>query len=571
MKYILNGTDVTPDNILTIGLNSDFTGRPSELELSADKLIMKREAVDVIRAWLAVNGPIHGIPLQIISNSGVVLEYYVDLMDRVTYKDYSIEVPIKRRKGKDQFFDNADGTSFELMASKGTIFSLVDVPYIIVKDNAVELALTLGVSIYVLTKDLVDQIVAFSETITQIIDAVTPQTGTGVTYSIGQIATLIIKALVQLVIIGLLLTALIKMSQQFFELIFPKVRYFQACKVKELIQKGCVFLGYSLSSNLLDSISNATILPVPLVKDKGSFWDFIENDLNFAYTKGYPTAQDTTPTLGSLIRAIETQYNAKTRVVNGVVEIERRDHWINIIQNQVVPALNLQEERQNGFMYNTEEAWKRSYIHYRTDPSDLNTLDFFDPTDAEYSTEPTNIPNADLVLIKGSNDIPIPFALGIRKNKLNWIENLAKEFFEVVDEVAAAFGGATNYSGTIANRVGVLQISQQFYTVTKFLWTIGGKQPENYEQSISAPVIYNGYHVIDEINNNDYEIFEDAPVAMNEENFVNLVNYNYAEIDGKNCEILTIQYFEEQSLGIISYKSPSDWANGKTQVITINA
>ena len=571
MKFLLNGIDVTPDNVLSIGLNSDFTGRPSELELSADKLELKREAVDVIQDWLGLYGPFHGIPLTIQTNGGTSLSYYVDLMDRAEYKDFSIVVNIKRRKGKDQFFDNADGTSFELMAAKGTVFQLVDIPYIIVQDDLVSKALTLGVSIYVLTKDLIDQIIALSETITQIIDAVTPQTGTGVTFSIGQIATLVIKALLQLAIIGLLLTALIKMSEQFFELIFPKVRYFQGCKVKELITKGCQFLGYSVQSTLLNAISNATILPVPLVKDKDSFWDTLENDLNFAYTKGYPTAQDSTPTLGSLIRAIETQYNAKTRVVNGVVEIERRDYWQNLTPVQLLPALNLQDERQGVYQYNTPDVWKRTYIHYRTDFSDLNTLDFFDPTDAEYSTEPTSIPNSDLVLIKGLNDVAIPFALGIRKAKLNWLEELAKAFFEVVDELTNALGGATNYSGQIENRVGVLQLSQQFYSVTKYMWTINGKQPESYTSSISAAAIYNGWHVIDQINNNDYKVIEDAPVPMSDENFLNLINYNFANINGKPCEILTMQYFEEQSLANITYKEPYDWADGKTQVITINA
>lgn len=570
MKWILNGFEVTPRNTFDISLDSDWTGRPTELEAGTDSLKLPREGLDVIQAWINQYGPFQGIPLQCILQNGTVIEYYVDLMDGATYEDFDIIVKIKRRKGRDSFFNQADGTSFELMASKGVNFQVFDTPYIIVKDNAVELALTMAISLYVMTRETIDQIVALSETITNIIDAVTPQTGTGVTFSIGQIATLIIKALVQLAIIALLIVALVKMSEQFFELLFPKVRYFQASKVKILIQRGVEHLGYTLESNLLNSLSNLTILPVPLVKDKGSFWDFLQNDLNFAYTKGYPTGSDSTPTLGSLISFVETMYNAKTRVVNGVVQIERRDYWAGITQNQFTPALNIQGDRKNSYILNTDEAWKRTYISFEVDPSDTHTMDFFDPTDAEYSTEVSNIANDDLVLIKGLNNIKGNFAYGVRKNSLNWLEKFAKGFFEVVDEVIEAFGGNGNFAAQITNRIGVLQISQQFFSKSKIMWTIGGKQPENYESYISASAIYNNYHVINEIQNNDYKVFEDVPVRMTNNEYTAIINNNFATFDGKVCEILTMKYLEDKRLATVSYKEPFDYADGKVYTLTIN-
>jgi hypothetical protein len=197
-------------------------------------------------------------------------------------------------------------------------------------------------------------------------------------------------------------------------------------------------------------------------------------------------------------------------------------------------------------------------------------MDFFDPTDAEYSTEISNVINEDLVLIKGYNDVNIPFALGVRKNKLNWLEKIAKGFFEVVDEVVEAFGGNGNFTGQITNRIGVLQISQQFFSKTKLMYTIGGKQPEGYASIIKAGAIYQKYHRINEIQNNDFKVYFDAPVRLNSQDFVSLLNSNYAEINGKVCEILTLQYFEEKHHAIISYKEPFDYADGRVTVITLN-
>lgn len=330
MKHFLNGIEVAPRNILTIGVESDFTDRPEYLEVDTDRLILPREAVAIIQSHLATYGPFEGIPYTMITNGGDTLEYYVDLQEETLFRDFEIEVKIKKRGGKDNFFDRADGTSFELMKLKGVNFDVFDIPYILVQDNAVMIALTLGVTIYVLAKEVIQQTIDISTGITNIIDAVTPQTGVGVTFSIGQIATMIIKVIVQIAILALVLIALIKMIEQFFELIFPKVRNFLGCKVKRLLEQSCNYLGYQFESTLLDGISGLTILPVPLVKEKESFWDTIANDLNFAYTKGYPTASDSTPMLGQLLTELEGQFNARTTVRDGVVHFEIRNYFLQV-------------------------------------------------------------------------------------------------------------------------------------------------------------------------------------------------------------------------------------------------
>jgi hypothetical protein len=570
MKHYLNGIEVSPRNILSIGVTNNFEDRPEYLEVDADKLILPRESLEIIQQHLLTYGPFEGIPYNLVMSTGETIEYYVDLQEDCIFRDYEIEVKIKKRGGKDNFFDQADGTTWELMAKKGVQFQPFDIPYIINPPDPIPAMIGLGVSIYVITKDTIAQIEALSNTITNIIDSATPEVGSGATTDPAEIATLVVKALLQIAILALTLVALLKLSQQIFELIFPKVRYFQGHKVKALLKLGCQYLGYQFESSLLDGLSGLTICPVPLVKNKGSFWDFLQNDLNFAYTKGYPTASDTTPTIGSLLTALETTFNARTRVRNGVVRLENRLYWQDIANQAIVPALNLQENRQSEYRYNTEEIWKRYYVHYQTDFSDLNTVDYFDPTDAEYSTEPVLVGNADLVTIKGLNDVSIPFAMAVRKSTLNILEKLAKEFFEFVDEVVSAFGGNSNLAALIENRLGVMLITSQFYSVSKLMYTIGGKQPSNYDSIIKASVIYDNYHSINEIAVNDFKIFSDAPVRMTPQDFISLMNNNYVEIEGVICEVLSVNYKDEESIATITYKQPFNWANGKTNVLTIN-
>jgi hypothetical protein len=565
MRHFLNDIEIAPRNLFDIGVISDFTDRPSELELNVDKLILPREGMSIIQQHIATQGVFEGIPYRVEMEPGISLEYYVDLTEEAVFRSYEIEVKIKRRKGKDQFFERADGTSFELMAKKGVQFQFIDIPYVIIKDNQLEVGLSLGISIFVLTKELAQSIQALG----QLTAAFLASLGVSGS-SFGLIASLALQVLLQVAYTIAILIALLKLAQSFFELIFPKVRYFQASKVKELILKGCQYLGFGFDSTLLNSISGLTLLPVPLVKEKDSIFDYLQNDLNFAFTKGYPTAQDTTPLLGDLIRAVENQFNAKTRVINGVVFIERRDFWQNLSTNAILPALALQDQREDQYILNTNEIWKRYYIRYQLDYSDTHTLDFYDPTDAEYSTEPLNVLNADLVSIKGLNEVIIPFALGRRKEGLNWLEKLAKGFFEVIDGLTGIFGGGTNYAGQIENRIGVLIVSQQFYSITKLLYTIGGKQPANYENFLAAKNLWQNYHYINQIQLNDYLIRNDIEATISPSDFINLLNNNYADVNGIVVEILRIEWIDEKSIAKITYKEPFDYADGKVSTLVIN-
>lgn len=568
MRHFLNGVEVSPRNRDSIGVKSNFTERPTELELNVDSIVLTREAYNIIKQHIQTQGLFEGIPYQVQLNNGATIDYYVDLIDESTiYKDYEVNVKLKRRYAKDNFFERADGITFLLMQKKGVVFNTFDVPYVIVPDTQVDQAISLAITLFILGKELIEAANQLVQQLKELFRVASVSADTP-----GDIGALALGVAAQIIYTATVLFAVIKLGQQFFELFFPKVRYFLGCKVKELMTKSCQYLGYTFSSTLIDGISGLTVLPVPLQKQKTSFWDAFQNDLNFAFNKGVPTSNDSIQTIGDLFRAFELMFNARTKVVNGTVQFERRDYWQNISTNAIKPALALQDSRQNEFRYNTEEIWKRYYIHYDNDFNDLHSIDDFEGTDAEYSTEPTSVINQDLVTIKGLNEVAIPFSLGRRKNYLNVLEEDVYNFLFVVDLVVSAFGGNSSFASQIENRIGVLQISNQFFSKTKLLYITGsgGKQPQSYLDFISAASIYNKYHKINEININDYKIRENLRTRISEQNFLSLLNNNYAEINGKVCEILEIEYIDETSFAQISYKEPFDYADGKVEIITIN-
>ena len=174
MRHFLNNIEVSPRNVLEIGLNTNFSGDPSILEIDTDKVVLPREGKDIILLHLATQGVFEGIPYRIETEGGVTLEYYVDLTEQAIYSTNEVEVKLKKRRGKDNFFENADGLSFELLNSKGVTFDLIDIPYLIIKDNQAEIGLTLAISLYVMTKEAIQAVKDLISVIQDLIEAVTP-------------------------------------------------------------------------------------------------------------------------------------------------------------------------------------------------------------------------------------------------------------------------------------------------------------------------------------------------------------------------------------------------------------
>jgi hypothetical protein len=574
MKHFLNDIEISPRNRTDIGIVSDFTGNPEVLKLSTDNVILPREGNEIIKNHIQTQGLFEGVPYRIELDGGVVLNYYVDLLDSGTkFRNFECEVALKKRKGEDDFFDKASGATFEWMLTQGVQYNLESIPYVVVTENQVEQAISLLISLYVMGKELISAGQAVVDAVSEIIQATTLNVGVPPSIDTGDVIVAIIKAIARIAYFALVLALVIDLATQLFQLLFPPIRNFSGCKFKELMTKSCQQLGFTFESSLLDSEPNWTILPVPLVKNRQSIFEIQPAFLNNAFNKGVPSSSDTTPTLQSFIEGMETMFNGQIKVNNGVVRFERRDWWMNQTTNQLIPALSLQSERDDEFQYNTDEVWKRYYIHFQTDFTEIHSCDgtLYDIHNCEFSTEPTSFINQDLVSIKGLQDVNIPFALGARKEKLNWLEEIAKNLAKVIDKVTGVFGGGTNYESQIGDRKNVLMISKQFFATTKVLWTINGRQPVNFKDKVSAIQLWNKYHYINQIQENDWIVKNDVRIQMTSNDFVTLQDNNFAVIDGLMCEILNCEWIDEKSFAKITYKQRNQYSTGKVLTLQINA
>jgi hypothetical protein len=166
--------------------------------------------------------------------------------------------------------------------------------------------------------------------------------------------------------------------------------------------------------------------------------------------------------------------------------------------------------------------------------------------------------------------VDIPFAMGARKSKLTWVEELAKLTMELVDALTGLFGGGTNYAQQIGDRKDCLKISQQYFSVTKALYGPNGKQSPLFLDMVSAKSLWERYHSINAIDVNGWIIKQNARIRISSQDFVTLLENNFADIDGVTSEILSIKYIDETAFAEVTYRTKNNYAVGRVNIIYIN-
>jgi hypothetical protein len=559
MKHYINGVEVMPANGDNIGIRLDFTGDAKEAELNVDSIVLTNDAYSAVMSHLNGSlGLFEGIPYN-VEIGGLQLDYFIDLTEGAKFSDSQVEVKIKKRRAVDWFLTQARATSFELINSKQPITGAFNIPYVIVKDNQLELLVMLSLSTYTLTKELIE---ATKDLITMVtsptIEASTPNAGVPPSMNLGAIITAVLKIAAQLVYTLAIAAALYQTVSQLIELICPKVRFLNGNKVKDLLTQGCNFLGYKFESNLLDNLSGLTVLPVPLVQNNESIFDVLIGNSTTAYNKPYPSASDSVSTLGALIEEMKKLGNATLKVIGDTVYLERWDYWQNVSSQGFINTMNLQERRENEYTYNFAECWKRYYLHYQFDPQDTHTMDKLNGLQSEHSTEPVNTINSDIVLIKGLVDQSLDFSIGYRKDKLTFVEKSALKVAQLCDSVVSSLGGSSSLSQKVNARIGVLQISQQYFSKTKLMYVVGNRQPPDYLDKIGAPALYNNYHFINQIDLNLQEI-STSEIPFAPKQIEALIENNYIfDQTGEQYKILTFEWVNGSQKANVEYSKKSN-------------
>jgi len=240
-RHFINDEEIRPVNADEIGFELKWTNDSEPAEeavLSIDTIVLanraKRLVLDHIESGAGV---FEGIPYRVEVGS-TVLEYYIDLVSSPVISgegDSDIEVKIKLRKSVNYFREQANALSFESVNITNPI-NTIDCPYLIIRDNQLEMLIMLGISIYTLTKALIEGIKDIVVAIQEITAAATPNAGIPPSFNTGAIIGAVVLLAARVIFVAALLVALIDLTKQVIELIFPPIRNLKASTVGS-----CVF------------------------------------------------------------------------------------------------------------------------------------------------------------------------------------------------------------------------------------------------------------------------------------------------------------------------------------------
>jgi len=552
-----NNINLNPEGYRELGFVKNFRDVRSGVTINVDDFVLNREALKRLNTWVyQEQGRFENVPVTVTSDGGTVYPYYLDLQSLTLGLDRAT-VGIQARKSVGHFFDNADFLTFELLKAKGFLNSLsIDIPYIIVPDDVQVQSMITTITILSLSYQLSQAVFEMVKSAAAFADILP---GTGLITAGIQLAGLIIFFIATVIM-------LIKALKELKELVFPKLREFKGFRDVDLIRRGCEYLGYTLESNVLDQeLNKLYTLGAPEAVEDGSIFNFLQNEQTSYFNKGYPTAQDSTPTLGSLISFFLETFNLRIFVYNGIVKIERRSSFVNAASINIIPTLTDQQAHTDEYTFNEDDVWGRAYDHWQVDYTDTHSPDSYSGMKTEHITTQINTLNEDLVRLTGLKENSAPFALGSRKDTYTRIESAFLNVFNALDSVINAFGGSSTLTGIVSQRKGVLIIEKQYFSVTKKLWgdVENGelRQSSDYKDFLSMEYIYTNFKLDLQVKSNNYAE-KTISVPFTDENFTNLLQNNFVNMVGQQdaVEIVRIEWFDRKYIAEITLLIPDDSA-----------
>jgi len=574
IRHYINGNDFgEPRNWKDLEITVDWlmkkesgTINVSDLEFvgKANEYLQKR-ILDGMTGGVGIfEGEPYRIEIGEESNPVFVFDGYLDFTSSsVLIGGEEISVGLKKKHGDDWLNDVADGFSFAYLRDQNIITDgdYIKIPYVINYIPDGMQLIVLSMSIYMMTKELIENIQALSDTIADITDASTPVIGVSVGVGAGVVTAwdwgnfimTVLKAIARLIYIVAIVVAIKELIEQLFEQLLPKKRYHLGMTYRKMMERGCQYLGLNFSSSIVE----LDWVYIPRKDKKGGESGEI----------GFPRDSEPISIFGDLIRSLKEQFNSDYRIKNGTFYFERKDNF-EVVSNYVVPSFfNDQDRLLDRVKFNTDEIVSNYNIYWALDVQDQNTLDVFDGRVFQAVTTPINKINNEFVVIKNLAEISIPFSLGRQKTSLTAVEELAKVLGKFVDNLTGIFGSGTNFASQVENRIGSLLLSSHFLSVGKVVKMSGNKLANNQRQVLDAKVLWEKFHFINSFaeyngKHNQFWRFEGQRVPMSKEEFNELTENNFCVDDqGNEVQIEKIIYSPSKTTAVIDYRVKKKYTN----------
>lgn len=526
LNFFLNGQQVDPPNnwqeiSISLDFNNDgdgpFTVQPV---IETDQLELVLASSGIVRQWIndGIDGSGPGIyePMELkielssAGNNTNVFTGFIDMVNDMKLIDKNkVMVGLTKKGGTDQLTERSQAISFAYLESIGVITrsDYVRISYVLAHIPNFQEVIIISVSIFILIKELIEQVKRTIDLIVDITVAVAGAFGlpiAGILLLIGRTATEVAYTI-------FIIIALKSLMNDLINNLVSKKRFHFGMKLRTLLDKGAEHLGYTFVSSEFSSPFFNSLMILPIKEEAPTSLGLSET--------GFPTNKGGLYTYYEMLQFYKNLINGKIVVRNNQIIIERRDFFDN------PTSFTLPDVSLNEFQYNAEEIKGNLNIQFLIDEKDDTTLENYKPnrTTFQRTTEPKIVLNKQNVQIKGLEQVNLPVSLPTRKNRLTTVERSLRRVAKLVD----AFVGGNTFSNRIKGRFGALHLANDFTGTPKLIPVAVEKVRPNHVSIMSAKVLHDDYYFINSfvptpINRNQFRRHLGLDIPFCFDNYITL-------------------------------------------------
>ena len=434
-----------------------------------------------------------------------------------------VDAPVSKDMSLNTLEERLQGLTYGLLVERGTITAAdyTDVPYVVAKVDTSMEGIVMGITLFLITKQLIDSI---KETAQAISDVAAHLAG-GISGAVAATIYAAAVAIINIAYSAALLLLIIDLGKDLLLAFLQPSRTHKAMTLKKLMEKACEYLGYSFNTTVQD-LDNVVYLPSNNNLDQE---DGIKGFLKFpgVITEGIPNASDYGYIAAEIFRLAKDAFFARYQLINGVVQF----HAVNATYWKRLSPWTFPDVLEGEYRYNTDELNDSVIVSFTTDISDAYTIGNYRGTSYQVITSAITTGANGRDNITGLDETALPVALGNRKDELTGFEKFLKVVAGAVDLATGVFGGGTNFAGQVSGKIGMLKVSQNNHAVPKLLWLDGGKIPANHRSLFSAKTLWEKYHIEKSFIANNYEkqrkVFEGVSIPFGFADFLTLIDNSY--------------------------------------------
>lgn len=518
--------------------------------------------------------PTEGMPLEISivgdSSTHSAFKGYLDLRTIQYKSDVEVSCQIKQDNGLASLDRRLRGITMELLFQEGAITStdFSHIPYIIENRKTLIEKVFLVSQTYVIIKTGFDEI-------HKILNIASDITTAGIVQALINLGVTIANLI-------LLIARLVDLLGQIKDSFFPPIRYHKGITLYKAIQKAVAYCGFTLDCGSFASILQKTHL-CPSKNDE------IGLEVPFGTEPGLLKPSDFGYVASDLFTLCNQLFFTKTAIQGSTLILRPfNDPYWTQSASYVMPSTKIEQAFvRNGIKtINYDELYSSRIIKYSTDDSDLWTLTNVGEQISVTTVKPITVNSQNRVLLTGSEQINIPYALCVRKDT---IDDLLDQFFGTSEELEDAKGTIKDYFNSVADilgvafpvlgsfievikgRTGCMKIENHYFSTPKIVYLESGRIPENFYSIIGAKALNTNYHsyksfvpgVRNPSNPGDTNakiVYNDVRVPMGIDDFLTIISNSYFNVSsGGIGKFTSVKWRPDRDDAVVSFYVQNQW------------